>query len=191
MNTPLHLVGISGSLRKGSYNTYLLNTCFSLLPEDVTMKAASIADLPLYNADNDLPAVEQRPAAVKQFRNILSKADGFVIVSPEYNYSIPGGLKNAIDWASRGTDSPLLNKAVALMGATPGMWGTIKMQVAFHPVFQALNMRSVYKPEVLVNQAAKKFDETGNLTDETTKEVVKKQLVALKELVLQLRGING
>ncbi len=191
MNTPLHFVGISGSLRKASSNTMLLNACFSLLPADVTMERASIADLPLYNADNDLPDAEERPASVIQFRDILAKADGLVMVSPEYNYSIPGGLKNAIDWASRGTDSPMLNKAVALMGATPGLWGTNKMQVAFHPVFQFLNMRSVYKPEVLVNQANKKFDENGILTDEITREVVKKQLEALKTLVLQLRGVTG
>src|SRR4051812_36102655 len=100
MNNHLHFVGISGSLRKGSWNTMLLNACLTLLPENVTMEVASIADLPLYNADNDLPAVEERPAAVARFRDILGKADGFVIVSPEYNYSIPGGLKNAIDWAS-------------------------------------------------------------------------------------------
>src|SRR6476620_669920 len=103
MDAHLHFVGISGSLRKDSWNTMLLKSCFSLLPSDVTMEVASIGDLPLYNADNDLPAVEERPLPVKQFRDILSKADGLVIVSPEYNYSIPGGLKNAIDWASRGT----------------------------------------------------------------------------------------
>lgn len=89
MITPLHFVGISGSLRKGSWNTMLLNACFSLLPSDVTMERASIADLPLYNADCDLPAVENRPASVRQFGDIPAKADGFVIVSPEYNYSIP------------------------------------------------------------------------------------------------------
>jgi chromate reductase len=118
----------------------------------------------------------------------LARADGLVIVSPEYNYSIPGVLKNAIDWASRGTDSPMLNKTVALMGATAGMWGTNKMQVAFHPVFQFLNMRSVYKPEILINQANKKIDANGVFTDEATKELMKKQLQALKDLILQLRA---
>ena len=187
MSTSLHFVGISGSLRKESFNTMLLNACLPLLPEDVTMERASIAELPLYNGDEDLPVVTQRPPAVEAFRNILAKADAFVFVSPEYNYSIPGTIKNAIDWASRGTDSPLLNKCVALMGATPGMWGTVRMQVAFHPVFQFLNMRSVYKPEILVNQASKKFDEGGQLTDDMTKDLVRKQLQALKEMVLQTR----
>src|SRR5689334_10828478 len=118
-----HFIGMSGSLRKGSFNTMLLNAAMSLLPESVTMEIASFEDLPLYNADLDLPAAQERPGAVKEFREKLERADAFIICSPEYNYSIPGGLKNAIDWASRGQDSPLLNKAVALMGATPGMWG--------------------------------------------------------------------
>lgn len=192
MGTDLQFVGISGSLRKGSFNTSVLNACFSLLLGGVTLEIASIADIPLYNADNDIPAVVARPAAVQQFRELLAKADGLVIVSPEYNYSIPGLLKNAIDWASRGTDSPLLNKAVALMGATAGMWGTNKMQVAFHPVFQYLNMRSVFKPEILISQANKKLDANGVLTDEPTKEMMKKQLQALQDLVLQLRAeVNG
>jgi chromate reductase len=188
MSSTLHFVGLSGSLRKNSYNTSVLNACFSLLPEGVTLEIASIADIPLYNADKDIPAVIDRPATVKQLRETMAKADGFVIVSPEYNYSIPGVLKNAIDWASRGTDSPMLNKAVALMGATAGMWGTNKMQVAFHPVFQYLNMRSVYKPEILISQANKKIDANGVLVDEPTKELMKKQLQALKDLVLQLRA---
>jgi chromate reductase len=159
-----------------------------LLPTGVTLEIAPIADIPLYNADLDVPAVNERPAPVQQFRETLAKADALVIVSPEYNYSIPGGLKNAIDWASRGTDSPLLNKAVALMGATAGMWGTNKMQVAFHPVFQYMNMRSVFKPEILISQANNKIDENGDLVDAPTKELMKKQLQALKELVLQMRA---
>ncbi|MDQ6812805.1 MAG: NAD(P)H-dependent oxidoreductase, partial [Bacteroidota bacterium] len=103
------------------------------------------------------------------------------------NYSIPGVLKNAIDWASRGTDSPMANKAVALMGASGGMWGTNKMQVAFHPVFQFLNMRAVYKPEILISQVNNKLDQDGNLVDVSTKELMRKQLHELKDLVLQLR----
>ena len=183
----IHFVGLSGSLRKGSLNTALLHSAMTLLPEDVSMEFASIADLPLYNADHDLPAVNERPEAVTIFRDILAKADGFVIVSPEYNYSIPGVLKNAIDWASRGDDSPLMNKPVALMGATPGMWGTIKMQVAFHTVFQFLNMKSVYKPEILISQANSKFKD-GKLIDEPTKELVNKQLTALKGLVKKMQA---
>ncbi|HYK46745.1 MAG TPA: NADPH-dependent FMN reductase [Parafilimonas sp.] len=184
MNSEIHLAGISGSLRRGSYNTALLNALYPLLPEDVSMEIVSIAGIPLYDADLDMPEAEKRPSIVQHFRDCLSKVDGIVIVSPEYNYSIPGGLKNAIDWASRGTDSPLLNKPVALMGATPGMWGTVRMQTAFLPVFVFLNMKPVLKPEVLIAQAATKFDAKGNLTDEKAKEIIRQKLTALKGMIL-------
>lgn len=178
---------MSGSLRKGSFNTMLLHNVRDLLPEGVTMDIASIAEIPLYNADLDLPAVKERPAPVTTFRNSLAKADGIVIVSPEYNYSIPGGLKNAIDWASRGTDSPLLKKPVAVMGATPGMWGTVRMQLAFQSVFLFLDMKPILKPEVLIASATTKFNEQGTLTDETGRDLIRKKLEALKELVLRIR----
>jgi len=187
MNQPLHFVGISGSLRKGSFNTMLLHNIMELLPENTTMEIVSIANLTLYNGDLDIPAKTERPEPVKKFRDILAKADGLVIVSPEYNYSIPGGLKNAIDWASRGEDSPLLRKPVALMGATPGMWGTVRMQSAFHPIFQTLDMKVVHKPEILLSQAKTKFDDSGKLMDAIAIGLVQKKLLALRELVLKLR----
>jgi chromate reductase, NAD(P)H dehydrogenase (quinone) len=182
MTASMHWAGMSGSLRKESFNTWLLHAVQELLPEGVTMDIISIAEIPLYNADLDLPSENERPGNVMAFRQALAKADGVVIVSPEYNYSIPGGLKNAIDWASRGEDSPLLKKPVALLGATPGMWGTVRMQQAFHPLFQYLNMRPVYQPEVLIAQAKEKFDEKGKLKDEKAKEIIKKKLNNLKQL---------
>jgi chromate reductase len=166
----------------------LLNNVLNLLPEGVTAEVLSIADLPLYNGDMDLPIAQQRPESVNQFRAGLTRADGLVIVSPEYNYSIPGPLKNAIDWASRGEDSPLLHKPVALMGATPGMWGTARMQLAFHAVFQFLDMRAVLKPEILIASARTKFNELGELADEIAIDLIGKKLAALKELVLLLWG---
>jgi chromate reductase len=162
----------------------LLNAITGLLPKDTTMEIASVADIPLYNADFDLPAASARPPIVQAFRDQLAKADALVIVSPEYNYSIPGGLKNAIDWASRGEDSPMLRKPVAVMGATPGMWGTIRMQMAFQPVFLFLNMIPVLKPEVLIAQAKNKFNEQGHLTDATSIDLVRKKLEALRNLVV-------
>ena len=185
MSGSLHLIGMSGSLRKGSFNTFLLQAVQELLPEKVTMGIVSIADQPLYNADLDLPAVGERPLIIQQFRNVLATADGFVFVSPEYNYGIPGGLKNAIDWASRGEDSPLLNKPVVVMGATPGMWGTIRMQMAFLPVFTFLNMKPVLKPEILVARAKSKFDDNGKLTDDIAKGLIRKKLEGLKDLILK------
>ena len=183
MSDYFQLVGISGSLRKGSFNTMLLKAASQVLPFNVSMEIISIEDIPLYNADLDLPSAKQRPQPVEHFRKMLTDADGILISSPEYNYSIPGGLKNAIDWASRGEDSPLLRKPVAVIGATTGLWGTTRMQVAFHNVFLFLDMKPVYKPEVLVAQAEKKFDKNGNLIDEMAKKLLKQKLEALKEMI--------
>jgi chromate reductase len=183
MSDYIQLVGMSVSLRKGSYNTMLLKAAAQLLPTDVSMEIISIEDIPLYNDDLDLPAAKQRPLVVEHFRKMLTDADGILISSPEYNYSIPGGLKNAIDWASRGEDSPLLRKPITVIGATTGLWGTTRMQLAFHNVFLYLDMKPVYKPEVLVAQAEKKFDKNGNLIDEMAKKLLKQKLEALKEMI--------
>lgn len=188
MADAIRFAGISGSLRKGSFNTHLLNNIPSLLPVDVTMEIISITDIPLYNADLDYPSAPDRPSAVQRFRDKLAAVHGLVIVSPEYNYSIPGGLKNAIDWASRGENSPLLRMPVAVMGATTGMWGTVRMQLAFQAVFLYLNMKPVYKPEVLVAQASQKFDDNGNLQDEMTKDLIRKKMQALKEMIVGHRS---
>ncbi|MEO6253135.1 MAG: NAD(P)H-dependent oxidoreductase [Ferruginibacter sp.] len=176
MNKAIHLVGISGSLRKGSFNTMLLKSAAELLPGNVSFELLSFAELPVYNADMDIPSLPARPAPVKKFRDVLSGADGIIIASPEYNYSIPGGLKNAVDWASRGEDSPLIGKHVSLMGATQGQWGTTRMQLAFLPLFNTLKMQHLNKFEVFVSMAQKKFDGNGKLTDNDTLEILKKHL---------------
>ncbi|GAA4201300.1 NAD(P)H-dependent FMN reductase [Pedobacter jeongneungensis] len=170
------IVGLCGSLRKGSYNAMLLKVAGGLIPEGIEFEIVTYDDVPVYNADHDLPETEERPASVTKFREALAAADAFIIASPEYNYSIPGGLKNAIDWASRGKDSPLMHKPVAVMGATQGMWGTVRMQTAFLPVFTFLNMNPVLQPEVLIAQAQNKFDADGNLTDERTIGIIQKKV---------------
>jgi chromate reductase len=185
MSKTLHFVGISGSLRKGSHNTSLLHSCLNLLPEDTSMEILRFDDVPVYNGDFDLPLSDSRPEPVNKFRDVLIRADAIVIVSPEYNYSIPGGLKNALDWASRGDDAPIMRKPVALMGVTPGMWGTLRMQFAFHALFQAFDMKVAYKPEIMVAQGKTKFDESGILSDEFTIGLIKKKLLALRELALK------
>jgi chromate reductase len=189
MSATIHLTGISGSLRKGSYNTALLHAAGELLPEGVTMDIFAIGELPLYNADLDMPAAKQRPAIVQQFRDQLTNSDGIVIASPEYNYGIPGLLKNAIDWASRGEDSPLLKKPVAIMGATIGMWGTVRMQMDFQNIFLYLNMKPVYKPEVLVAQAPGKFDEKGNLKDATARDLIRQKLEGLRDMIIAVNQL--
>jgi chromate reductase len=183
---PYHFVGISGSLRKGSYNTALLRAAESLLPASVTFESAEIGDLPLFNTDLNLPDQLER---VAKFRAVLQTADALVISSPEYNYSIPGILKNAIDWASRGKDSPLSNKPVAIMGASPGMLGTARMQMHLRQVFLYNNMIPVNKPEVFVNQAQTKFDSEGNLTDENTRQTIRRQMESLYLLTKQSKTI--
>ena len=188
MKSTIHFVALSGSLRRGSYNTLLLRNMQEWLPEGITMQTLSYADLPFYNADLDTPQAKQRPASVDRFREGLAAGDALVIVSPEYNYSIPGPLKNAIDWASRGEDSPLLRKPVAVMGATPGMWGTVRMQLAFQSVFLFLDMKPVLKPEVLIAQCASKYDEHGHFLDEMGKKIVVQKLEALKALAQQVSG---
>jgi chromate reductase len=185
MNDQVHIVGFSGSLRKGSYNALLLKSAFELLPSDTTMDIVSIGDIPLYNADLDLPAADKRPAPVKKFRDAIASVDGILIASPEYNYSIPGGLKNAIDWASRGKDSPLLHKPIALIGASTGMVGTARMQINFLNIYLYMDMKPVFNPEVLVARAEIKFDKHGNLIDEKAKELLAKKLEALKNVILQ------
>mgnify|MGYP003576035863 CR=1 FL=1 len=184
----IQLAGISGSLRKGSFNTALLHAVESMLPGHMKMNILSIADIPLYNADLDWPAATERPGPVSHFRQGLAKADAVLIVSPEYNYSIPGGLKNAIDWASRGEDSPLLGKPVAVMGATQGLWGTVRMHLAFHPVFQFLNMQPLFRPEILVAKAKEKFDAELRLTDEPTVQLLHKHLKAFSDHILHAKS---
>ena len=191
MDNSVHLVGVSGSLRRGSYNTALLNNIVDdLLPEDTSMEIFSIADIPLYNAYLDKPEAISRPVSVQLLRKVLEKSDGLVVVSPEYNYSIPGLLKNAIDWASRGEDSPLINKPIAVMGVTQGLWGTVRMQAAFHSIFLYLDMKPVYKPEVLISQAKNKFNIEGKLVDPTGRKLVRQQLQNLRELILAERIIK-
>jgi len=170
------IVGLCGSLRKDSFNSKLLKVAGGLLPAHIEFEIVHFDAVPVYNADHDIPVKTARPEAVERFRDDLASADAFIISSPEYNYSIPGGLKNAIDWASRGKDSPLMHKPVAVIGATQGMWGTVRMQMAFLPVFTFLNMNPVLQPEVLIAQAQNKFDANGNLTDEATIEILQKKI---------------
>jgi chromate reductase len=184
MSENMHFVGISGSLRKGSINTALLKTVQSVLPDGTTFEKVEIGNLPLFNSDLEADGPLE---VVKHFKEQLSKADALVIASPEYNFSIPGVLKNALDWASRGKDSPLQNKPVAVMGASPGILGTARMQMHLRQVFLFNNMQPVNKPEVFISHAKTKFDADGNLTDEQSKETIRLQMQALHDVTLRLK----
>lgn len=159
MTSSPHIVGFAGSLRKESINKALLLNAKELLPEGYRFTLADLSEIPAYNQDLE----SDLPAAVHELAALCQTADGFLISTPEYNYSVPGFLKNAFDWLSRpNVGRPLASKPVAIMGATPGMFGTSRAQSHLRDMLFGLNMEPVNRPEVLVPQAHTKFDETGD-----------------------------
>jgi NAD(P)H-dependent FMN reductase len=165
------IIGISGSLRRGSYNSALLRAAAGLMPEGGTLAIASIRDFPLY--DGDVEASSGIPAPVTALKNAIAAADGLLLVTPEYNNSIPGVFKNAIDWLSRpAADIPRVfsQKPVALIGASPGGFGTILSQAAWLPVLRTLGVTFWSEGRLLVSRAGTVFDQNGALTDPKIKE---------------------
>jgi chromate reductase len=181
----MHILGISGSLRKDSFNTAALRACGDVLPPDVTMSIVDLAPIPLYNEDLRAQGL---PEPVQQLREQIRTADALVIATPEYNFSIPGMLKNAIDWASRPPDQPFDGKPIAIIGATPGGLGTSRAQYHLRQVFVYLNGHLLNRPEVFISGAPNKFDADGRLTDPATSENLGKMLTALVEWTRRLKG---
>ncbi|MFM7227974.1 MAG: NADPH-dependent FMN reductase [Betaproteobacteria bacterium] len=181
----MHILGISGSLRQGSLNTAALRSCAALLPDGVTFSLADLAAVPLYNEDL---RVQGLPPSVQQLREQIKAADAIVIATPEYNYSFPGVLKNAIDWASRPPEQPFDGKPIALIGATPGGLGTSRAQYQLRQVFIYLNGHVLNRPEVMISAAPSKFDADGKLVDETTTENLRKLLTALCDVAYQRKS---
>jgi chromate reductase len=165
----LRILGFAGSLRKNSYNRAALRAAQALTPDGATLEIYDLAAIPLYNDD---VREQGYPPAAQDFRDKIAAADALLMVTPEYNYSISGVLKNAIDWASRPPGPPMSSKPVAIMGATQGLWGTTKAQHHLRQCCVFLNLWPVNKPEVLIAQAQTKFDANGNLTDEATKKII-------------------
>ena len=186
MPRPVHVLGFAGSLRKQSYNRALLAAAEDYLPEGVTLEQYDIAGIPLF--DQDVLDNDGYPEAVQRFRDRIAAADAVLIVTPEYNYSVPGVLKNAIDWASRPPSPPFNGKPVAVMGASDGPWGTIRAQLHLRQVFVFLNAFPVQQPQVMVPKAGEKFDEQGRLTDEAVAKQVRALLEALANWTRRLRG---
>ena len=165
------LIGISGSLRRGSLNTLLLQAAAQLLPEGVSLEIQTLHDIPLYDAD--LETAQGIPAAVTRLKDLIAAADGVVLATPEYNNGIPGVFKNAIDWASRpSTDirRVFAGRAFALMGASPGGFGTILSQNAWLPVLRTLRTRPWLEGRLMVSHADKIFSASGELQDEATRK---------------------
>jgi chromate reductase len=183
MATSIRLLGICGSLRERSFNAALLRACHELLPEDASLDIADISRLPHYNSDIDGDAT---PDVVRDFKAQIANADGVLIASPEYNHSVPGVLKNAIDWASRrnpGDKTTVLNeKPLGIMGVATGAFGTVRMQQHLRLIAVGVNMHVVQRPYVLIASAREKFDDDLNLTDETTRQFVSELLTELVEL---------
>ena len=175
----MKVLGISGSLRKGSYNTMALRAAQQLVPEGMTIEIADIADIPLYNGDVHEQGL---PAPVAALKERVRAADGILLVSPEFNFSIPGVLKNTLDWLSRPPEPPFDGKPVAIMGASPGPVGTARMQYDLRKVLVFMNTFTVNKPEVFINLCAGKFNAQGELTDETTRKFIADLLVSLQKL---------
>jgi chromate reductase, NAD(P)H dehydrogenase (quinone) len=180
----MNVIGISGSLRKGSFNTAALRAAQGLAPEGMTIEVAQIGDLPLYN--DDVRAAGFPPPA-ERLRAQIAAADAVLLVTPEYNYSISGVLKNAIDWASRPPNQPFEAKPVAIMGASPGLFGSARAQYHLRQMLIFLNAMPLNRPEVMIGQAQNKFDADGNLTDEPTREFIRKLLVALRDWTERLK----
>ncbi|HUA55677.1 MAG TPA: NADPH-dependent FMN reductase [Candidatus Sulfotelmatobacter sp.] len=176
MARTLKIVGICGSLRAGSYNKAALRVAGEVLPPDMTLETAEIGDFPLYNADIQAKGF---PAPVERVAAQVKAADGILWVTPEYNFTISGVLKNAIDWLSRMTPQPCDDKPVAVMGAAGGALGTGRAQYELRRICVFLNMHPLNKPEVFIGAAHTKFDASGKLTDEPTREFIKQLMAAL------------
>ncbi len=176
MDKKIQILGFAGSLRKQSYNRAILAAALEMVPGDATLEVFDLEGIPPFNQDLEL----QPPEKVKEFKAKIRAADAILIVTPEYNYSIPGVLKNAIDWASRPYgDNALDGKPVAVMGASPGMTGTARAQYHLRQTFVFLNMYPMNRPEVMVPSANEKIDENGKVKDEKTRKKIKELLESL------------
>ncbi|HEY5065569.1 MAG TPA: NADPH-dependent FMN reductase [Xanthobacteraceae bacterium] len=184
----LNVIVICGSLRKASYNAALARTLPALAPPGMAVKAAPGWDkMAVYN--HDLHADGKFPAEVTAWGDAIHSADGVIIVSPEYNWSIPGGLKNAIDWVSRFKEVPFKEKPVALQSCAGGALGGSRMQYHLRQSLTAIDALIFGKPEIFVSFSAKKFDEkTLELTDQPTVDIVKQQLASFEKFIRRMNG---
>jgi chromate reductase len=180
----IKLLGISGSLRAQSYNSGALSVVGSVLPEDMEFDVASLSDLPFYNAD-----VEQRgfPAVVESFRRNVAAADALIFAVPEYNFSVSGVLKNALEWLSRPPNPPTNGKPCAVFGASVSPLGTARGQFHFRHICVSLNMIAVNTPHVDITNAKTKFDAQGRLTDQASIDLIRQLVGELRNLTVHLR----
>jgi chromate reductase len=181
----ISVLGICGSLRKGSFNHAALNTAIDLKPAGMSVTVADISQIPLY--DEDVRA-QGFPAPVETLRQQIKAADALLFACPEYNYSMSGVLKNAIDWASRPPDQPFAGKPVAILSAAAGMAGGARAQMHLRHSCVFLDMHPLNKPEVLIFQAQNKFDANGRLTDDVARGLIRDLMAALARWTGQIAG---
>jgi chromate reductase len=178
MSKPVRILGIAGSLRRESYNRAALRAATELVPAGASIETFELEGIPGFNQDEE----SQPPAKVTELKKRIREADAILIVTPEYNYSTPGVLKNAIDWASRPYgDSAWDGKPAAIMGASVGTIGTARAQYHLRQMMVFLNMFPVNQPEVMIGNASERFDAQGNLTDDATKDFIRQLLQNLVE----------
>ena len=188
MNT-LDIVGLCGSLRAGSLNKRVLELVAEVMPGGMTLEVAEWRAIPVFDGD---VLAQGLPAPVAELRERIRRADGVLIATPEYNFSIPGGLKNAIDWLSRGDDQPFNGKPVAIVSASPGPLGGARVQYDLRKVMLFLNAMPLVKPEVFIGGALAKFDTaTGRCTDETTRKFVSDQMAAFQRWIAAVARMKG
>ncbi len=186
MTTPIKVLGIPGSLRAGSFNRMALRAAGELAPEGMIFETCEIREIPMY--DGDVEAAEGLPDSVKEFRAKIHAADALVITTPEYNASISGVLKNAIDWASRPPQQPFDGKPIAILGTSPGALGTVRAQAHLRQILANLNGLVLVQPNVMIGGAGQRFDATGALTDEATREFVRGLMAALLVYTRKMKG---
>lgn len=181
-----HVFAFAGSLRQGSYNRALLRAAQEEAPDGMTIERFDLAGVPLYNADLEAEGDPERVTALKEG---IRAADAVLIATPEYNHCVPAVTKNAVDWASRPPrKSPLNEKPVGIIGASPGMTGTARGQSQLRQAFEFTNSYCLPQPEILVARAHEKFDEDGRLTDETTRRYLGQYLAALQAWTVRVAG---
>jgi chromate reductase len=185
MGQPVKILGFVGSLRKGSYNKALMRVAVELKPEDVTIEVFDLEGIPSFNQDLE----RQPPQVVKEFKAKIRKADALLIASPEYNYSVPGVLKNAIDWASRPYgDNSFEGKPVAIMSASVGSLGGARAQYHLRQSLISLNMHPLNRPEVMMPFAQDNVNANGNVTNEQTRQLIRELLETLVQWTRKLKA---
>jgi chromate reductase len=183
MSKPVRILGIAGSLRRDSYNRATLRAAIALAPEGASIETFELDGIPGFNQDEE----QNPPAKVAELKKLIREADAILFVTPEYNYSVPGVLKNAIDWASRPYgDSAWNGKPAAIMGASVGAIGTARAQYHLRQMMVFLNMFPVNQPEVMIGNASERFDAQGNLTDDATKEFIRQLLQNLVDWTMRV-----